>query len=84
MVCITWRLSTDVEEQRKDPYIELALGGVARDLVREIDLQIKIHVGIITADDGGQQQLTGGIYTHPRAFRTLHAAARGGQRAHRR
>ena len=42
MDCITWCRSTDVDEQRKGPQIELALGGVARDLVREIDLQIKI------------------------------------------
>jgi len=62
MDCITWCLSTDVDEQRKGPQIELALGGVARDLVREIDLQIKIHGGTITADDGGQQQLTGAAY----------------------
>ena len=30
MDCITWCLSTDVDEQRKGPQIELALGGVAR------------------------------------------------------
>ena len=62
MDCITWCLSTDVDEVRKGPQIELALGGVARDLVREIDLQIKINGGTITTDTGAQQQLTGAAY----------------------
>ena len=62
MDCITWCLSTDVDEIRKGPQIELALGGVARDLVREVDLNIKLNGGIITNEQGQQQQLTGAAY----------------------
>ena len=39
--CITWCLSTDLDEVRQGPQIELCLGGVARDLVREIPVDAK-------------------------------------------
>ena len=62
MDCITWCLSTDVDEVRRGPQIELCLGGVARDLVREIDLNIKINGGQITTDAGVVQNLIGAAY----------------------
>ena len=37
---IMWCLSTDLDENRKGPQIELSLGGIARDLVREIPYNI--------------------------------------------
>ena len=49
---MTWCVSTDLEETKKGPQINLALGGVARDLVREIPLYSKINgamLGIGTA-----------------------------------
>ena len=60
---VTWCLSTDVEEPRKGPQIELALGGAARDFVREIPLQAKIHGSTVDLGDGnGPQQLTGAAF----------------------
>ena len=60
---VTWCMSTDVDEQRKGPQIELALGGVARDLVREIPLQVKINGATVDLGDGnGPQQLTGAAF----------------------
>ena len=57
---IMWCLSTDTDEVRKGPQIELSLGGIARDLVREIPLQCKIHGAVVDLNDGaGPQQLTG-------------------------
>ena len=60
---ITWCMSTDVDEQRKGPQLELALGGVARDLVREIPLQAKISGATVDLGDGnGPQALTGAAF----------------------
>ena len=60
---IMWCLSTDVDEARKGPQLELSLGGVARDLVREIQLPYKINGAIVDLNDGnGPQQLSGAGY----------------------
>ena len=60
---ITWCMSTDMDEQRKGPQIELALGGVARDLVREIPFQFKLHGTTVDQGDGnGPQQISGAAY----------------------
>ena len=40
---VTWCLSTDLDEVRKGPQIELCLGGVARDLVRELPIDVKTN-----------------------------------------
>ena len=40
---VTWCMSTDIDEIRKGPQIELCLGGVARDLVREIPVDVKTN-----------------------------------------
>ena len=49
---VTWCLSTDVDEQRKGSQLELALGSIARDLVREIDINTKIAGGTVQTDQG--------------------------------
>ena len=60
---IMWCLSTDVDEIRKGPQLELSLGGIARDLVREIPLQYKINGAMVDLNDGqGPQQLTGAAF----------------------
>jgi len=61
MDAVTWCLSTEVDEQRKGPQLELALGGVARDLVREISVEIKLNGGTVVTDQG-MQDLTGAVY----------------------
>ena len=60
---VTWCMSTDVDETRKGPQIELSLGGVARDLVREIPLDAKINGAVVDLGDGsGPQRLTGAAF----------------------
>ena len=59
--CITWCLSTDIDEVRKGPQIELALGGLARDFVREIPLTTKLHGGNFDIGNG-PQQLSGAAF----------------------
>ena len=55
--------STDVEEQRRGPAIELALGGAARDWVRDIPIASKINGEMVDVGDGaGPQQLTGAAF----------------------
>ena len=61
MDAITWCLSTDVDEQRKGPQLELRLGGVARDLIREVDINIKLNGGQVVTDQG-VQNLSGAAY----------------------
>ena len=62
MDCITWVHSTDIDEVRKGPQIELALGGLARDYVREIPLPTKLHGGVIDIGDGnGPRQCPGAV-----------------------
>ena len=53
---ITWCLSTDMDEQPKGPQVELALGGVAQDLVRETPFQIKLRGAIVDFNDGNGHQ----------------------------
>eukprot|EP00928_Gymnodinium_smaydae_P086384 TRINITY_DN7046_c0_g1_i1.p1 TRINITY_DN7046_c0_g1~~TRINITY_DN7046_c0_g1_i1.p1 ORF type:complete len:308 (-),score=45.25 TRINITY_DN7046_c0_g1_i1:616-1539(-) len=60
---ILWSLGTDVEERRKAPLIVLALGGAARDLAREIPLNILANGAVADLGDGaGPQQLSGVTY----------------------
>ena len=60
---IMWCLSTDVDEARKGPQLELSLGGIARDLVREIPLEYKLRGATVDLNDGqGPQQLTGAAF----------------------
>ena len=48
---------------RKGPQLELSLGGVARDLVREIPLQVKNDVADYDRGDGnGHQFFTGAAF----------------------
>ena len=49
---MAWCFATDLHEQRKGPQIELALGGTARDLVREIPLQQKLQGAQVDICDG--------------------------------
>ena len=52
-----------MQEQQKEPQLELCLGGVARDLVREIPLQVKLNGAVMDLNDGnGPQQLTGAAF----------------------
>ena len=60
---ITWCMSSNEDELRKGPLIEMALGGLARDFVREMPLQIKVHGAVQDLGDGqGPQQLTGAAF----------------------
>ena len=64
---ITWCMSTPEEELRKGPQLELALGGLARQLVRELPLENKINGGLWDHGDGnGPQPVTGAArHRHP-------------------
>ena len=60
---MVWCIITDVEEERQGPNIELHLGGIARDLVREIPIQYKIQGGTVDMGDGsGPQQVNGAAF----------------------
>ena len=49
---VTWCVSTPEEEQRKGPQIELALGGLAREMIRELPMEVKINGDIRDLNDG--------------------------------
>ena len=74
---IMWCLSTDVDEARKGPQLELSLGGIARDLVREIPLQYKLQGALVDLNDGnGPQQLTGAAFILHGLSSRLHLSRR--------
>ena len=52
MDCIAWCMSTDEPENRKAFQIEFALGGIARELVREIALETKRDGANVDLGDG--------------------------------
>ena len=56
-------MGTDLDEARKGPQIEFSLGGIARDLVREIPLSYKMNGALVDLGDGqGPQQLSGAAF----------------------
>ena len=60
---VIWCVSTPEDELRKGPQIELALGGLARELIREMPLEVKINGGLRDLGDGqGPQQLSGAAW----------------------
>ena len=40
---VTWCCMSNLEDSQLGPAVELALGGPARDMVRQIDMQIRLH-----------------------------------------
>eukprot|EP00959_Pyramimonas_sp_CCMP1952_P352684 7389397-Pyramimonas_sp.AAC.1 len=60
---VAWCNATNVDEIRKGPQIELSLGGIARDMIRELPLQAKINGAEIDLGDGaGLQRLNGAAF----------------------
>ena len=60
---IAWCFATDLDDARKGPQLELALGGVARDLIRDLPLMNKINGGLLDLGDGnGPQQVAGAAF----------------------
>ena len=60
---IAWCSATTLDEERKGPQIELALGGTARSLVRELPAQAKRFGAEVDLEDGqGPQRLSGAAY----------------------
>ena len=59
---VIWSLSSDIDEARKAPTIALNLGGVAKDLAREIPIPNLVNGGIIHVDGQGDRQVNGVAY----------------------
>ena len=60
---VAWCNATTMDEVLKGPQLELALGGVARSLVRELPLQAKKFGADVDLGDGaGPQRLSGAAY----------------------
>ena len=57
---MAWSCYTDVREDQKGPAVELALGGTAKDFIREIPLDHKVNGCVFDPGDGaGPRQYTG-------------------------
>ena len=60
---VAWCNATSIDEHRKGPQLELALGGTARTLIRELPLHAKMHGAELDLGDGnGPQMLSGSGY----------------------
>eukprot|EP00959_Pyramimonas_sp_CCMP1952_P455302 9471360-Pyramimonas_sp.AAC.1 len=57
---VAWCNATNLDENKKGPQLELSLGGIARDMIRELPLHSKIHGADMDLGDGaGLQRLSG-------------------------
>ena len=57
---VMWSQATNVDEARKGPLISLSLGGIARELAREIPIDVIANGAMVDLGDGnGPQQLSG-------------------------
>ena len=57
---VTWCLMSSLREEQRGPAIELALGGAARNLVREMDMHVKMN-GVDEQDANGGVRHTDGV-----------------------
>ena len=57
---MAWSFYTDLREDQKGQAVELALGGTAKDFIREIPLDHKVNSCVCDPGDGaGPRQYTG-------------------------
>ena len=60
---VMWSMATQVDETRKAPALVLALGGIAREIAREVPMNILQDGAQVDLGDGvGMQQLSGFAY----------------------
>ena len=60
---MAWSMYTDLRDDQKGPAIELALGGTAKDFIREIPLDHKVNGCVFDPGDGaGPRQYTGASF----------------------
>ena len=70
---VAWCVSTDTPEAQKGPQVELVLGGIDQDLVRELPLQFNMNGAIVYINDSARPQfLNGAAYViHELSLRFL-------------
>ena len=67
-----WAMGTDVDVQRQGPVVAMRIGGTARELVRELDVQV-LAQGMMLADANGQLVQTTGLECLIRALHRRYA-----------
>ena len=54
-----WAVGTDVEDVKQGPVCAMRIGGSAKEMIRELDLNILANGMLVAGDNGQMQQITG-------------------------